>query len=401
MRKTNVSEWVFSVALFLGRTYRRIRSSVRRRSSVSAITVSLVLAASLFTATSAGATDTLTVFHKFVGGNDGDDPNSLIQASDGNFYGTTYLGVGTVFEVTPDGQFTTLFRATHSSNRYFYGDFFTSVVEGPDGFLYVIARGSNNNPPPTLFRISKSGSDFQVVLQEAPFSLSVASDGNFYGADGNGIFRLSTSGIYTLLSAPGSSGFIVEGFNKQATDGNFYGTCYPVGYGPQHVCRVTTSGVVTPIFAYPRESDGYALFPANGLLTQGLDGLLYGVGVGGPSGTSYQVIFQLSLSGSYRELYRINHYCTPKTGCSRVLPASEGNLWITDPVGESVFSITPINGALLQTVSFSSQQNPYAHPQLLIQASSGILYGTTGEPNPAYYDVGSVFSINAGLPPPR
>jgi hypothetical protein len=29
--------------------------------------------------------------------------------------------------------------------------------------------------------------------------LSVASDGNFYGADGNGISRLSTSGIYTLL----------------------------------------------------------------------------------------------------------------------------------------------------------------------------------------------------------
>jgi hypothetical protein len=216
MRKTNVSAWLFLVVLF--------------------------------TASSTGATDTITVFHKFVGGVDGDDPNSLIQASDGNFYGTTYLGVGTVFEVKPDGQFTTLFRATHNSNRYFYGDYFTSVVEGPDGFLYVIARGSNDNPPPTLFRISKSGSDFQVVLQEAPFSLSVASDGNFYGADGNGIFRLSTSGIYTLLSASGSSGFIVEGFNKQATDGNFYGTCYPVANGPQHVCRVTTSGAVTPIF---------------------------------------------------------------------------------------------------------------------------------------------------------
>jgi hypothetical protein len=136
MRKTNVSAWLFLI-----------------------VTASLVLAASLFTASSAGATDTITVFHKFVGGNDGDDPSWLIQASDGNFYGTTYLGVGTVFQVTPAGQFTTVFRATHNSNSYFYGDFFTSVVEGPDGLLYVIARGSNNNPPPTLFRISKSGSD--------------------------------------------------------------------------------------------------------------------------------------------------------------------------------------------------------------------------------------------------
>ena len=204
--------------------------------------------------TLAAASPALTVFHDFAGGNDGDDPNSLIQASDGNFYGTTYLGVGTVFQVTPAGQFTTVFvLPPQNKNRFFYGDFFTSVVEGPDGFLYVIARGSNNNPNPMVFRISKSGSHFQVVLQEAPYSLSVASDGNFYGADGNGIFRLSTSGIYTLLSAQGASGFNVNGFNKQATDGNFYGTCYPVANGPQHVCRVTTSGAVTPIFQYPTQ----------------------------------------------------------------------------------------------------------------------------------------------------
>jgi hypothetical protein len=192
----------------------------------------------LFTATSAGATDTLTVIHKFVGGNGGNEPNWLIQASDGNFYGTTYLGVGTVFQVTSDGHFTTVFfLPPQNPNRFFYGDYFTSVVEGPDGFLYVTARGSNNNPNPMHFRISKSGSDYQVVLQEAPYSLSVASDGNFYGSDGNRIFRLSTSGIYTLLTSQGS-GFVVESLSKQATDGNFYGTCYSSW---SHVCRVSTS----------------------------------------------------------------------------------------------------------------------------------------------------------------
>jgi hypothetical protein len=84
-----------------------------------------------------------------------------------------------------------------------------------------------------------------------------------------------------------------------------------------------------------------------------------------------------------------------------VLPASDGNLWITNPPGESVYSITT-GGVLLQTVSFSSQPNPDAHPNLLVQDnSSGILFSTTDEPNPAYSDAGSVFSINAGLPPPR
>jgi hypothetical protein len=395
MRKTIVSEWLFSVASLFAQTDRLIRSSQRRRSSVNPTTASLVLAASLFAA-SAGATDTLTVIHDFTG-SDGNDPNSLIQASDGNFYGTTYLGVGTVFQVTPAGQFTTVFSLPpQNPNRFFYGDYFTSVIEGPDGFLYVIARGSNNNPNPMLFRISKSGSDFQVVLQEAPTSLSVASDGNFYGADANGVFRLSTGGTYTLLFSSGTGGITPFGFGKEAADGNFYGGCSVAGVsGPPHVCRVTTSSAVTPIFQFPSGRS-----PANGILTQGPDGFLYGVAVGGPSGTSFQVIFQLSTSGSYREVYQINSGCTPKTGCSRVLQASDGNLWIADPPQDAVYSVTT-SGTLLQTVSFSSQPNRYAHPQLLVQGSSGIFFGTTGEPNPAFNDVGSVFSLDAGLPPPR
>jgi hypothetical protein len=355
---------------------------------------SLVLAVSLFTATFAGAAPTLTVLHTFNGTN-GDDPNGLIQASDGNFYGITYLGVGTVFQVTPAGQFTTLFTLPpQNPNRFFYGDYFTNVVEGPDGFLYVTARGSNNNPNPMVFRISKSGSHYQVVLQEAPYGLSVASDGNFYGSDGNGIFRLTTNGTYTLLSSASSNGFTVYSLNKQATDGNFYGTCYSSWY---HVCQVTTSGQVTAIFEFATGTNGR--IPANGILTQGSDGLLYGVAAGGPGDTAFQEVFQLSTSGSYQELYQLKG-CTPKTGCSMVLQASDGNLWIADPPQEAVYSITT-SGTLLQTVSFSSQPNASAHPQLLIQASSGLLYGTTGAPNPAYNETGSVFSINAGLPPPR
>jgi uncharacterized repeat protein (TIGR03803 family) len=395
MRKTNASKWLFSVASLLARTDRGILSSLRRRSSLNPIIVSLTLGACLFTATFAAATDTLTVIHDFTG-SDGNDPTTLIQASDGNFYGTTYLGVGTVFQVTPAGQFKTVFSLPpQNPNRFFYGDYFSSLVEGSDGFLYVLARGSNNNPNPMLFRISKSGGNFQVVLQEAPNTLSAASDGNLYGSDSSGVFRLSTSGVYTLLSSQTSSGFVVDSLNRQATDGNFYGTCYRSWY---HVCQVTTSGQVTPIFEYPTGTNG--LTPANGILTQGSDGFLYGVAVLGTGGTSSQIVFQLSTSGSFREVYTINNYCTGKTGCSMVLPASDGNLWIANPTGDSVASITT-SGTLLQTVSFSSQPNRYAHPQLLIQASSGILFGTTGEPYSSFGDVGSVFSLNAGLPPPR
>src|SRR3954452_25020904 len=50
----------------------------------------------------------LTLLHSFNGGPDGRQPNaSLVQATDGSLYGTTYMGgsndVGTVFKVNPDG----------------------------------------------------------------------------------------------------------------------------------------------------------------------------------------------------------------------------------------------------------------------------------------------------------
>jgi hypothetical protein len=61
-----------------------------------------------------------------------------------------------------------------------------------------------------------------------------------------------------------------------------------------------------------------------------------------------------------------------------VMQASDGNLWIADRAQETVYSITT-GGALLQTVSFYG----VGHPQRLIQASSGIRYGTTGEPDPS------------------
>jgi hypothetical protein len=338
-----------------------------------------VIALSFASITFAGASDTVTVLHAFGGSNPGNDPDSLIQASDGNFYGTTYLPDSIVFKVTPSGQFTTLYKAPNN------GGYYGGVVEGPDGFLYVNAG--------TIFRISKSGAGFKVMANSGAWGLSLASDGNFYGSDSNGIFRLTTKGTYTLLSSQSSNGFYVESFNKQATDGNFYGICYPVSSGWWHVCQVTTSGQVTPIFEYPTGTNGRS--PANGILTQGSDGFLYGVADGGPGDVAFQVIFELTTSGSYAELYQSTG-CTPKTGCSMVMQASDGNLWITNPRAESVFSITT-SGTLLQTVSF----NGIGHPSRLIQASSGILYGTTGEPDPSYGDAGSVFSLNADLPPPR
>jgi uncharacterized repeat protein (TIGR03803 family) len=378
---------------------------------VNRVVASVFLAGALLSGTAAGTAPVLTELFGFANPN-GDDPDYLIQASDGNFYGTTYLGGGTVFKLTPSGQFTLLFAAPYDpngTNHYPDGEFYTSLVEGPDGFLYVVAA-SGNNQHGSIFRVSKSGTDFKVVHffcsepncadGSGPANLALASDGSFYGVAGGTIFRLSTNGTYTVLSSPGSGGITQSSFGKQAADGNFYGICYGVpGSGPPHVCRVTTSGRATPIFQFP-----HGRWPANPLLTQGSNGLLYGSALVNPNSNSFQAIFELSTSGSYQELYQTPIQCCVKIGYSFVIQASDGNLWITNPNAQlagSMYSITP-TGTLLQTVAFPFQGATGSFPHYLIQASSGILYGATyeyGKTAGGGGAAGTIFSINAGLPP--
>ena len=86
----------------------------------------------------------LTTLYTFTGGSDGNNPNSLMQASDGNFYGTTwsggdyydhqyyYYGHGTIFQLTPQGKLTTLyaFRGPDGQNPD------ATLTEGRNGKLY-------------------------------------------------------------------------------------------------------------------------------------------------------------------------------------------------------------------------------------------------------------------------
>jgi len=93
----------------------------------------------------------MTILHSFAtpssyGGDvfnaDGAYPGKLSLASDGNFYGTTIMGgsygLGTLYEITPDGAFTSL---------YFFGDVngampVGGLTEGTDGYLYGTTAGS-------------------------------------------------------------------------------------------------------------------------------------------------------------------------------------------------------------------------------------------------------------------
>src|SRR4029077_6291134 len=79
----------------------------------------------------------VTTLHAFSGGDEGALPNArLIRATDGSFYGTTTQGgasdVGTVFKITAAGTLTTLIAFNTTNGAYPYA----AVVQASDGSFY-------------------------------------------------------------------------------------------------------------------------------------------------------------------------------------------------------------------------------------------------------------------------
>jgi uncharacterized repeat protein (TIGR03803 family) len=127
------------------------------------VLLAAVVCPGLFAAGGLMAAATLTTLHIF-NGTDGNAPVAgLALGTNGNFYGTAEFGgatngcidgCGTVFEITPDGAFTLLHSFTN-------GDGSTpraGLVQASDGNLYgTTAFGGLFAGQGTVFRITPSG----------------------------------------------------------------------------------------------------------------------------------------------------------------------------------------------------------------------------------------------------
>jgi len=106
------------------------------------------------------ATGNLTTLHSFSGSaGEGVDPLAgLVQASDGNFYGTTALGgahhVGTLFKITPAGSLTTLYSLSGSPGEG--ASPFSALVQGSDGDFYGTTAAGGAHYRGTVFKFSLS-----------------------------------------------------------------------------------------------------------------------------------------------------------------------------------------------------------------------------------------------------
>src|SRR5215471_19219778 len=181
---------------------------------------------------------------------DGSGPSGLVRGANGNFFGSTnFFGKnnsGTIFEITPSGQLTTLYNFTG-----FKGDAggAKSLIEASNGNLYGTTLNFANFDG-EIFELTKTGkfvilytfSCCQTPLLD-PGNLIQASDGNFYGVASQGganlnggIFKMTPSGkVSTYINFPSCLPTCADGSNPtglmQATDGNFYGVMDARGLG--------------------------------------------------------------------------------------------------------------------------------------------------------------------------
>jgi uncharacterized repeat protein (TIGR03803 family) len=130
----------------------------------------------------------ITLLHSFDGTHGFSPYAPLVQASDGNFYGTTYNGggnYGVVFEISPTGAFTDLHAFNLEQDG---GEPFSALVQGTNGVLYGTTTSGGNFNVGTIYSIPLgSGSlsvlyTFDVTSGTAPgAALTQHTNGIFYG----------------------------------------------------------------------------------------------------------------------------------------------------------------------------------------------------------------------------
>jgi uncharacterized repeat protein (TIGR03803 family) len=293
---------------------------------------------------------------------DGRSPEGgVVQARDGNLYGTTYGGGayndGTIYKITPAGVLTTLYNFCWYPN--------------------TCAPYSGGSPNAGLIQ---------------------ASDGDLYGTTTAGTaFKISPKGVFTLLYTwPAGGGS--DGALMQVGTGNLYGTTAGGGAnGKGTVFRMSLKGKVTTLYSFcsqPSCADGQQ--PVAGLV-QGANGDLYGTTVNG--GAGYGTVFKITTKGAFTSLVTFEAGTTPANPYAPLVLGTDGNLYGTTAYGGEpdygfVFQIA--NDTLANAYPLTGENGCIGgHPYgALMQSTDGNFYGSDAG---ACADDGTLFQFANNL----
>jgi uncharacterized repeat protein (TIGR03803 family) len=245
---------------------------------------------------SLGTNGVYNVLVTFRSTNGGYPCNGLLLGNNGVLFGTSRLGGGngsadgTVFSVTTNGQtFSTL--ATFNSDN---GAFPTgSLVDDTNGNFYGTTVNGGTNNDGTVFRLDTN----RVVTTLVTFNytngafpgstLALDNAGNLWGTTSGGgpglgagtIFTVPTTGVPTntvfapLTSFNGANGSIPAAGLTPGPDGAYYGATEAGGaHNKGVVYRVTTNGIITTLFSFNGGNGAYPVAP----LIPGSNGVFYG-----------------------------------------------------------------------------------------------------------------------------
>jgi len=325
-------------------------------------------------------------------------PTAITEVNPGRFLGAISAPYA-IFSITAKGAYKNIYTFPPNNTGL--------ALLGPTPALNSQAYGSAINMGPTLtvselFSVAMDGKvttyPYNPATQGAANIPMQHPDGHLYTtfgtASGSIIFsRMDYSGNPTPLYTFATSGYPASMFLGQ--DGNFYGL-WLTSQTAAGIFRITPSGSFSWVIpSFPTNTD----VPPG--LVQANNGNLYGTTLaGGPGGS----IYEATLDGKMRTIYQ---FPKPEFGLPNwMIAASDGNLYGTAE-GEyaagyhgysSIFRINP-NTAQFETVYAMKDPRQAECPCQLTQGSDGKIYGIAY--NGGTYGAGTVFALDAGLPPPK
>jgi uncharacterized repeat protein (TIGR03803 family) len=425
---------------------------MNRLRSLPTVRIALVCAALTFTRAVSAQAQTLNYFANFNGANGWEPYSSVVQATDGNFYGAGTNGIagggGNMFRMTPTGKISSIYKFCSLPGCADGAGVLSAPVLGSDGNLYGVTTGGGGSgitgdAGGTVFRMTVDGK-LTVVYTfcsisncadgATPNGIILASDGDFYGTTvyggvGDGgpgvIFKVTPSGAYTRLYAFCAEANCTDGEKPfyppvQGNNGNFYGVASSGGsLGGGVFYKVTASGKYSVIYNFCNFAN--AACPDGGYpyaIVKDTEGNFVGTACCGSS--AYGVVFKITPAGHYTVLHHfapdgdMGYPGTPMT------LASDGNLYGTligsgsgtwGPFGRGgIYEISAdgefkgLHGFCPSCGADGSTTGGFSPLDPLFQGTDGNFYGTTafggiGGNKGEAFGFGTAFQFSNGLGP--